>query len=85
VHRVLKPGGRFYFEEVLRGFLETRIARTLFRHPEEGHFTTEEFLAACRESGLEPMSSVTEIGRWFAIGVAGRRAGEQPAPVSRPR
>lgn len=70
VHRVLKPGGRFYFEEVLRGFLETRAARTFFKHPEEGHFTAAEFVGACSGAGLELIDDVACMGSWIAIGVA---------------
>ncbi len=70
VHRVLKPGGRFYFDEVLRGFLETRAARSLFVHPQEGHFSAAEFEHACRAAGFEMSGRVTTIGTWFAIGVA---------------
>lgn len=75
VHRVLKPGGRFYFEEVLRGFLETRAAKMFFRHPVDGHFTANEFVAACHAAGLVPTGALTEIGPWFAIGVADKRDG----------
>lgn len=70
VRRVLAPGGRFYFEEVLRGFLDTRASRLLFRHPEEGHFTAEELIDACRSAGLDMIGDVTRIGSWFVLGVA---------------
>lgn len=33
VHRVLKPGGRFYLEEVLRGFILNPVVRRLLEHP----------------------------------------------------
>jgi ubiquinone/menaquinone biosynthesis C-methylase UbiE len=72
VHRVLAPGGRFYFEEVLRGFLATRASRALFRHPEEGHFTLAEFTDACREAGLVPVRPPLDILGWFTLGVAVR-------------
>ncbi len=72
VHRVLVPGGRFYYEEVLRGFLTTRASRALFVHPEEAHFTTAEFEAECRAVGLVPMRRALDLVGWFAIGVAVR-------------
>lgn len=72
VHRVLRPGGRFYFEEVLQGFLETRVARALFDHPEEGHFTAQVFADACRDAGLVIERPLKEMGRYFALGVAKR-------------
>jgi ubiquinone/menaquinone biosynthesis C-methylase UbiE len=72
IRRVLVPGGRFYYEEVLRSFLETRASRALFRHPEEGHFTVAEFETACRAAGLVPMRPTLDIFGWFALGVAVR-------------
>jgi ubiquinone/menaquinone biosynthesis C-methylase UbiE len=71
-HRVLKPNGRFYFDEVLRGFLETRAARTFFRHPEDGHFTAAEFTEACAASGLHLLGAPVLVGSWFMLGAAVR-------------
>lgn len=82
VHRVLKPGGRFYFEEVLQGFLETRLARGLFRHPAEGHFTAHEFALACEDAGFKLLRPMTELGPYFTLGVAVRL--DVPTPVPAP-
>lgn len=39
IQRVLKPGGRFFFEEVTKKALETWLYRTLLEHPAENRFT----------------------------------------------
>lgn len=67
VHRVLKPGGRFYGEEMLAGFITHPIARSLFDHPQKDRFRMPELLAGMEHSGL----SVTHHGNvaglfgWF--------------------
>lgn len=71
IRRVLKPNGRFYFEEVTRHALQRWSYRTFLEHPEHDRFSGDEFIAACNEVGLE-------VGnRWverffgdFVIGVA---------------
>jgi ubiquinone/menaquinone biosynthesis C-methylase UbiE len=45
VRRVLRPGGRFYFLEVSRRFLDRWVTRTFLDHPREDRFTMPEFLA----------------------------------------
>jgi ubiquinone/menaquinone biosynthesis C-methylase UbiE len=70
VNRVLKPGGRFYFEEVLRGFLETWAARKLFVHPKEGHFTSDEFVQAVEAARFQLLAAPRRIGPFFILGVA---------------
>jgi ubiquinone/menaquinone biosynthesis C-methylase UbiE len=72
VRRVLRPGGRFYFVEVLRGLLETRLVRTLFVHPEEAHFSAAEFLDACARAGLVPCGAPMHLGSYFFLGAATR-------------
>lgn len=57
VWRVLKPGGRFYVEEVLRDLLNRPLARRLFRHPLEDRFDREEFLAGLEQVGFAPIAS----------------------------
>ena len=73
VARVLRPGGRFYFEEVTRHALQRWSYRTFLEHPEWNRFSGREFVAACHDAGLD-------VGdRWverffgdFVIGVATR-------------
>jgi ubiquinone/menaquinone biosynthesis C-methylase UbiE len=52
VHRVLKPGGRFYAEEPLAGFLNHPVMHRLFAHPVADRFDTSDFRDALRASGL---------------------------------
>lgn len=44
VARVLRPEGRFYFEEVTRHALERWTYRTLFEHPEHDRFSGSDFV-----------------------------------------
>lgn len=74
IARVLRPGGRFYFEEVTRHALLRWSYRTFLEHPEHDRFSATEFVAACNSAGLD-------VGdRWverffgdFVIGAATRR------------
>jgi ubiquinone/menaquinone biosynthesis C-methylase UbiE len=64
--RVLKPGGRFYAEEVLRPFIVHPLMRRLFAHPESDRFDRAELVAALRRAGLEPVGSenLGEVFTW---------------------
>lgn len=71
IRRVLKPGGRFFFEEVTRHALQRWSYRTFLDHPDHDRFSGPEFVTACEDAGLQ-------VGdRWvqrffgdFVIGVA---------------
>ncbi len=52
VARVLKPGGRFYFEEVTVQALNRWSYRTFLEHPTENRFTVEEFVAELEKNGI---------------------------------
>ena len=52
VWRVLKPGSRFYAEEVLGDFINRRVCRALFDHPWEDRFDHEQFIAGLRQAGF---------------------------------
>jgi ubiquinone/menaquinone biosynthesis C-methylase UbiE len=73
VRRVLKPGGRFYAEEVLAAFIRSPLVRALLEHPQSDRFDRQTFDTALREAGLEPKAA-TELGRSFAWFVADRPA-----------
>jgi ubiquinone/menaquinone biosynthesis C-methylase UbiE len=73
VRRVLKPGGRFYAEEMLARFLGHPLTRWLTRHPTEDRFSAAQFVAAMESHGLAPVAA-REIGPWFAWFVADRPA-----------
>jgi len=68
VHRVLKPGGLFYSEEVLRPFIVHPVTRCLLQHPLDDRFDSSGFTQALRRSGLEPFAVKELWGSfaWFA-------------------
>jgi ubiquinone/menaquinone biosynthesis C-methylase UbiE len=71
VARVLRPGGRFYFEEVTRHALDRLSYRLLFDHPEHDRFTAETFVAALDDVGLQVGDRyVNRFFGDFVIGVA---------------
>ena len=74
VARVLKPGGKFYFEEVTSHALGRWFYRTFLEHPESQHwFNRDQFIAELERNGIEVWDNVVE--RFFGdfiIGV-GRR------------
>jgi ubiquinone/menaquinone biosynthesis C-methylase UbiE len=52
VRRVLKPGGRFFFEEVTRHALERWSYRTFLEHPTQGRFNGTDFVAELEQQGV---------------------------------
>jgi ubiquinone/menaquinone biosynthesis C-methylase UbiE len=67
VPRVLKPGGRFYGEEVLAGFITHPIARRLFDHPQKDRFGMPVWLEGMEEAGLSVAhhGSIASLFGWF--------------------
>ena len=57
VHRVLKPGGRFYAEEGLEKLLSNWLVRRLLVHPDEDRFTHEQFCATMDTTGFDVLDS----------------------------
>lgn len=71
VHRVLRPGGRFFFEEVTRHALDRWSYRTFLDHPEHDRFTESELIAELEQQGLAVGDNwVTRVFGDFVIGVA---------------
>lgn len=69
VRRVLRPGGRFYFEEVTRRGLERWFYRIFLEHPRKDRFTAAEFVAELDRNDINVNGYVE---RWlgdFVIGV----------------
>lgn len=60
VHRVLKPGGRLYAEEMLSGFINHPIARRYFDHPRNDRFDAGEFCDGLSAAELELLG----VNRW---------------------
>lgn len=54
VRRVLKPGGRFYAEEILAPFIHR--TRHILRHPQSDRFDAVQFCSALADEGLEPVA-----------------------------
>lgn len=74
VARVLKPGGRFFFDEVTVAALNTRIYRRLFDHPTEDRFTAREFEDELARAGLDIDGRSRSVLRGhYVLGVAIRR------------
>ena len=75
VARVLRPGGRFYFDEVTRSALARPTYRWLFDHPDGDRFTADELIAGLGSVGLRVGDRYrTYIGGDYIIGVAERIA-----------
>lgn len=73
VSRVLRPGGRFYFDEVTRHALERPTYRTLFDHPGHDRFTGREFVSGLEAVGLRVGDRYrTYVGEDYVVGVAER-------------
>ena len=73
VRRVLKPGGRFYAEEILSDFIHNPVVRRLLDHPLEDRFDSATFSAALAEHGLSPLDS-NAFGDWVVWVVAAKAA-----------
>jgi ubiquinone/menaquinone biosynthesis C-methylase UbiE len=71
IHRVLKPGGRLFAEEVLAPFIHHPVWRRLLDHPMEDRFHTQDFADALRRTGFE-IVALRERRRRFAWFVARR-------------
>ena len=73
IYRVLRPGGRFFFEEVTSHALRRWFYRRFLEHPTENRFTGSEFVAELEAQGIAVGGRVVErfFGD-FVIGV-GRR------------
>jgi len=52
IYRVLKPGGRFYAEEIFERTLANRAVRRLLEHPREDRFDLDGFCAALSATGF---------------------------------
>ncbi|MHB8842396.1 MAG: class I SAM-dependent methyltransferase [Candidatus Aquicultor sp.] len=70
VARVLKPGGRFIFMELLSFFTMNPVMRFLTQHPPDAQFTWEELAAKLKESGLPVPEDSCAVSPIRVIGVA---------------
>jgi ubiquinone/menaquinone biosynthesis C-methylase UbiE len=73
IARVLRPGGRFFFDEVTATALNRPTYRRLFDHPDHDRFTVGDFLAELTGQGLHVGERWrTRIGGDYLLGVAER-------------
>ncbi|MFC1890333.1 class I SAM-dependent methyltransferase, partial [Thermodesulfobacteriota bacterium] len=69
VHRVLKPGGRFYAEEVLERYIIHPLWQRLLAHPEEDRFDEAGFADALGAAGFA-VSATSQLWNQFAWFIA---------------
>jgi ubiquinone/menaquinone biosynthesis C-methylase UbiE len=69
VARVLRPGGRFFFEEVTRHALERWSYRTFLDHPREDRFSADELVAELERRGI--IVGNNQVRRFFGDFVIG--------------
>lgn len=69
IARVLKPGGVFYFEDLLKGLITPWPARVLFDHPQATQYYGREFRAALEAAGLR-VQRWRQWGEWGVMGQA---------------
>ena len=60
VARVLKPGGRFFFEEVTAHALNRWFYRTFLEYPAENRFSAEQFVAEVERQGITVADNTVE-------------------------
>ena len=67
IHRVLRPGGRLYAEEVFERFITDPLWRRLLKHPQEDRFDASRFETGLQEAGFQVLSTRTLWDRfgWF--------------------
>jgi ubiquinone/menaquinone biosynthesis C-methylase UbiE len=75
VVRVLRPGGRFFFEEVTRQALARWGYRTFLRHPTQDRFSGAEFVAELERAGLRVPRWTERFFGDFVFGVGFRGNG----------
>lgn len=73
IGRVLRPGGRFFFEEVTRQALDRWAYRTFLRHPVEDRFSGQQFVAELQRHGIDVRVTTYRCFGDFVIGVGYRR------------
>jgi len=69
IHRVLKPRGRFYAEEVFASLINGSPWRYLAKHPTEDRFDAVGFAETLTHAGLDVMESMC-LGGYFGWFIA---------------
>jgi len=58
IHRILKPGGAFYLEELYPALYQNFITRRLLVHPAEDRFRSGDLRGALTDAGFEMLDSL---------------------------
>ena len=69
VMRVLKPGGRYYFEELYPGLYQNAVTGRILLHPAKNRFESEDLRAELAGTGLS-IKAALEIKPLGILGVA---------------
>jgi ubiquinone/menaquinone biosynthesis C-methylase UbiE len=66
IYRVLKPGGKFYCEEILRWYITHPIIGKLMDHPQQDRFDEPEFIDALEKTGfrVEAVQQFAKLYLW---------------------
>lgn len=76
IRRVLKPGGRLFFEEITRQALARWSYRTFLRHPTEDRFSGDEFVSELQRQNIPILGNVAyRLFGDLVIGVGQRTLG----------
>lgn len=67
IHRVLKPNGTFYCEEVFEKFIVHPVWRYLLKHPQQDRFDFTKFLKHLKDTGFSIVDANQLFGQfgWF--------------------
>jgi ubiquinone/menaquinone biosynthesis C-methylase UbiE len=67
IRRVLKPGGRFYCEEILKQAITHPVMRRLLDHPQQDRFDRAGFATALVQSGfaVKATAELYHLYAWF--------------------
>ncbi len=71
ITRVLKPGGTFYFEDLLKGLISMWPAPVFFDHPQATQFYGREFRSELETAGLR-VQKWRQLRDWAMIGQASK-------------
>ncbi|MDJ0783335.1 MAG: class I SAM-dependent methyltransferase [Desulfosarcinaceae bacterium] len=66
IHRVLKPGGHFYCEEILGRYITHPLFGRLMDHPQEDRFDAAQFVDGLRSAGfhVKAMRQLADLYIW---------------------
>ncbi|UPT63394.1 MAG: methyltransferase domain-containing protein [Hyphomonadaceae bacterium JAD_PAG50586_4] len=84
INRVLKPGGRFYVEEVLAKFILDPLWRRVLVHPLHDRFDHDGFRDGLKQTGFQVVASRQMWGQfaWFVADKTSRRDTPEPIDVT---